>query len=144
MTTTTEAPRLTCIIEAYEDAVLPTAADLRQMADYLDLVGQTVRIESPEGPQTIGTLTAVYWSDNSVAVNVTGLVDWSKEGKDYGPDFSCGPLYGATVKAVRDPWVAYNAGGFITQVFASQAEADVALANRGSVASISPWRGAST
>ena len=117
MTTTTPAPTAW-----FGPECQMTSKDLRQMADLLDLVGQTVRINDHGRTVIVGTLTSVYWTDG-LAVNVTGLIDWTKEGKDYGPDFSCGPLYGAHVFVVKEAWVGLDAEGRATGAFGRQADA---------------------
>lgn len=70
----------------------PTAADLRVMADMLDLVGTKVRLRNASGATCIvGVLTSVYFTDGP-AVNIVG---------ERSGDFSFGPLYGGTVEAVE-------------------------------------------
>lgn len=89
MTTTTTAPTAD-FYQDHEYGPSPTAADLRHMADLLDLVGHEVRLSGRDPMDNmVGRLDKVYFTDG-VAVNIVG---------DHG-DFSFGPLYGATVEAV--------------------------------------------
>ncbi len=134
MSTTTEAA---ATIDHVRQGEALTAADLRQMADLLDLVGQTVVKVDPEGHRMIGTLETVYVTDG-IAVNIHGLIDWAANGKDYGRDFSMGPLYGATVEALPDPWIGFK-NGLAVGVFPNQAKADVVLESRTWVDSVAPY-----
>lgn len=86
-TTTTTAP--SAAFYTWGAATDLTAADLRQMADLLDAIGQPVRIEGFEAEGLI--LTDVYWSDDSVAVNASNQATGS---------FHCGPLYGAGIEVL--------------------------------------------
>ena len=118
-----------------------TAAELREMADLLDLqeAGSIVRFVGDNAPDVIGHLTSVYFSDDSIAVNVHGLIDWSTEGKDYGRDFSCGPLYGSVIVPVpeADVHVGYTKGRAV-RVFHSQAQA-VEAVEADEVETYGPW-----
>lgn len=129
MTSTSANPIPTAVLHEAD----ATAAELRQMADLLELQGQVVEIEG----SIIGTLERVYFTDG-VAVNVHGLIDWSTEGKDYGRDFCLGPLYGAQVTAVPAPWIGYNAQGQVVKVYRNSIAADSALARR-QVATVAPF-----
>lgn len=85
-TTTTAAP--TAAFYTYGEAVDLTAADLRTLADLLDLVGHQVRMVEGLNTTFVGTLTAAYVTDG-LAVTVVGE----------NGSFFAGPLYGATVEA---------------------------------------------
>jgi hypothetical protein len=110
-----------------QDEVL-TAEELREIADLLDLVGKTVVRTDSDGRRQVGTLTSVYMTDG-LAANVEGLVDWSKNGKDYGRDFSMGPIEGGTITLCPDPWIGHK-DGLAVKVYESRVGVDYDLAHR--------------
>lgn len=111
-------------------------AEVQEAIRLAQMVGKTVTRTNPEGDRSIGTLESVYVTDG-LAANVIGLVDWSKNGKDYGADFSMGPLYGATIELCPDPWLGLK-DGLVVKVYANRSEADAALYGR-LVDSVAPY-----